>query len=162
LSQHSIFAILIALSAHQNYGERFMYKKDFVYQSQVKRLAGSSYYEVQQHALTIFHRIKHQTKRRPYIRSVYFNKQKVFFDYFWQHLAQKSFKERKRRLQFFACAIDLIQYSKHNPVSFDNPMQLQEILHRFTGRSKDSLIFYVQIKENKKTNQKYFMSVFPE
>lgn len=139
-----------------------MYKKDFLYQSQLGRLTGSNYYEIQQHALVLFHHIKHQTKRRPYIRSLYFNKQKVFFDYFWQHLAQKSFKERKRRLQFFACAIDLMQHTNHAPVSFDNPMQLHEVLHRFSGRSKDQQIFYVQIKENKKTNQKYFMSVFPE
>lgn len=32
----------------------------------------------------------------------------------------------------------------------------------FAGITKDKSIFYVQIKENTNSRQKYFMSVFPE
>jgi hypothetical protein len=42
-----------------------------------------------------------------------------------------------------------------------NPNKTQEALHRFTGCTKDGEVFYVQIRANKKTNRKGFMSVFP-
>lgn len=37
-----------------------------------------------------------------------------------------------------------------------------EIFHRFEGITKEKEIFYVQIKENIKTDRKEFMSVFPD
>ena len=48
-----------------------------------------------------------------------------------------------------------------NTWSKDNPNNAKEILHRFAGKSKDKQSFYVQIKENKQNDEKYFMSVFP-
>jgi hypothetical protein len=131
------------------------------YQTQTGKLSGSSYAEVRINASLILKQIQKKTKRKPYIRSAFFNKQKVFFDYFWPHLIQKSFKERIKRLKYLNCAIDLIKNSRNEPVSFENPMHRSEILHRFAGLTKNKELFYVQIKEDKKTNKKYFMSVFP-
>ena len=131
------------------------------YQTRAKKLSGTSYREIHSDILDIFKHIKSKTKRRPYIRSVYFKKQKIFFDYFWEHLWQKSWKERVKRLKYFPCAIELIQKSRQEPTSKQNPNKKSEILHRFAGLTKDRELFYVQIKENKKTGQKYFMSVFP-
>lgn len=133
-----------------------------LYQTKTKKLSGSSYSEVKRQADFIFKGIKSKTKRNPYIRSAYFKKQKIFFDFFWAHLAQKGFKERLRRLKYFSCAIDLIKNSKNDPNSFENPFKKSETLHRFAGLSKAKEIFHVQIKEDKKTNKKYLMSVFPE
>ena len=36
-----------------------------------------------------------------------------------------------------------------------------EILHRFAGSTKEKELFFVQIKEDKKTGQKYLISIFP-
>lgn len=131
------------------------------YQTKTKRLSGTSYTEVKREAQVIFNEIKRKTKRQPYIRSAYFNKQKIFFNYFWNHLLEKNFKERTRRVKYFNCAIDLIKNSKVAPTSKENVNNKNEILHRFMGQMKDKTIFFVQIKEDKKTNKKYFISCFP-
>lgn len=131
------------------------------YQTKTKKLAGTSYSEVREKALVIFREIKRKTKRRPYIRAAYFKKQKIFFDYFWVHLFDKALSERVRRLKYLDCAMDLIKNSNKEPESFQNPNRHSEILHRFAGLSKEKELFYVQIKEDKKTGNKYLMSVFP-
>src|SRR3989344_1771471 len=99
------------------------------FQTKTKKLPGTNYVEVRKNALTLFNQLKKKTKRKPYLRSKYFKKQKIFFDFFWEHLLQKNHKERVRRLKFFSAAIEL---------------------------------FYVQIKEDKRSGAKYFMSCFPQ
>lgn len=131
------------------------------YQTKTKKFPGTDYREIHSQVLSIFRRIKSKTKRRPYVRSAYFKKQKIFFDYFWKHLWQKSWKERTKRLKFFLCAIELIQNSHQEPVSIQNPNKKSEILHRFAGLTKDKELFVVQVKEDKKTDRKYLMSIFP-
>lgn len=131
------------------------------YQTKIKRFQINRYKDAREHALFLFNQIKKKTKRRPYIRSVYFNKQKVFFDYFWSHLFQKNPKERVRRLQYFEAALEVIRKSRNHPTSEENPHKKNEILHRFLGQTKDKELFYVQIKENKRSGKKYFMSCFP-
>lgn len=66
-----------------------------------------------------------------------------------------------RRLKYFPCAIELIQKSRFEPESKENPNKRTEILHRFTGVTKENDIFFVQIKEDKRTGQKWLISVFP-
>ena len=131
------------------------------YQASKRKLPGTNYTEVRKQSLAVFNKIKKSTKRRPYIRSAYFKKQKVFFDYFWAHLHQKRPKERFARLQYFEAAIELVAYSKNHPSSKQNPNQEKEILHRFVGLTKNKQRFYVQIKEDKQSDKKYFMSCFP-
>ena len=94
--------------------------------------------------------------------SLYFKKGKVFLGLFWEHLNQKNWRDRLRRLKFFPCAVDLIRNSKFEPSSKQNPNNPSELLHRFTGVSKDGELFYAQIKEDKKSDQKWFLSVFPD
>jgi hypothetical protein len=131
------------------------------YQSKFKKLSGTDYKEIHHQAFDIYKQIKSKSKRKPYVRSVYFNKEKVFLDYFWQHLWQKNWRDRNRRLKYYPCAIDLIKNSKLEPISKQNPNKPTEMLHRFAGLTKDKELFFVQIKEDKKTSQKHFMSVFP-
>jgi len=84
------------------------------YQTTSLIISGSNYAEVRRKALIYYSVIEKQTKRRPYIRSVYFKKQKIFFDYFWIHLAQKNAnKEKMRRLKLLAAGVELIKYSSH-------------------------------------------------
>lgn len=95
-------------------------------------------------------------------RSAYFNKDKIFLELFWQHLFDKQNRqERLERLQLFNCSIDLIKNSLFEPSSKDNENRKGEILHRFYGLSSDKTLFCVQIKESKRNNQKFLISVFP-
>ena len=61
-----------------------------------------TYKEAYRADAVVYSEIEKRTKRKPYVRSAYFSKQKIFFDYFWLHLRQKPFAERARRLKFFA------------------------------------------------------------
>lgn len=133
-----------------------------IYKTKVKRLAGTNYSEVYAIAHTIYKDIARKTKRRPYIRSAYFNKDKVFLDYFWDHIRMKNPQDRARRLKYYKCALDLIQNSRVEPISKQNPNRLSETLHRFSGVNGNHDVFFVQIKENVRNSEKYFMSVFPE
>lgn len=131
------------------------------YRTRFGKLPGTSYKEVHKKAREIFGGIKHRTKRKPYLRSAYFNKQKVFFDFFWTHLSQKGYPERVRRLKYFKAAVELIRESRNHPTSMQNPSKESEILHRFAGLTKDKELFFVQIKEDKRTQRKQLMSIFP-
>ena len=132
------------------------------YRTKSGALAGSSWAEVYKNAQKIYKKICAKSKRRPYIRSTYFKKDKIFLGLFWEHLHSKlSLKDKTRRLKYFACAIELIQQSHLEPVSKQNVDRNSEILHRFTGISAEKEIFFVQIKQDKRSGQKYFMSVFP-
>lgn len=131
------------------------------YQTKTKKLSGTNYAELRKHTLLILSRIKSETKRRPYIRSAYFNKQKIFFDYFWTHLMQKNSKERVRRLKYFEAALKVIKKSRNHPTSGENPHKKSEVLHRFAGLTEDGELFYIQVKEDRRSGKKYFMSCFP-
>lgn len=133
-----------------------------VYKTKARKLAGKRYAELRVEALNIYKTIQRRTKRKPYLRSPYFSKQKVFFDYFWPHLFQKVPKERAQRLKYFAAAIELIRHSRQHPETKQDPNKPRELLHRFTGETKEGDIFYVQIKEDKRTGKLSFMSCFPE
>jgi hypothetical protein len=130
-----------------------------VYQAKSKKISGTGYGEVFHSALTIYDEIKKKTKRRPYVRSAYFEKEKIFFDYFREHLFQKSPKERMRRLRFFKAAIELVKRSRNKPVIFANSNKSGEILYKFIGLTAEKDMFFVQIKEDKR-GRKYFMSCF--
>lgn len=137
-------------------------QKILEYQVKSAKLPGTNYKEVYKKAQVVFKEVKKRTKRKPYIRSVYFSKQKVFFDYFWIHLFEKQRPERFQRLKYFEAALELIQKYRNHPHSMQNPSKVSETLHRFTGVTRDNEIFYVQIKQNKRKGTKQLMSVFPE
>jgi len=133
-----------------------------VYKTKIKKIGGTSYREIIKKARAIFHQIEKRSRRSAYLRSAYFKKEKVFLNLFWEHLCQKPRRERKWRLKFLSCAFDLIENSRKKPTSTINPNDKREVLHRFDGLTPTDEMFFVQIKENKKTGRKDFMSVFPE
>ncbi|HEY4480074.1 MAG TPA: hypothetical protein VJB58_01220 [Candidatus Paceibacterota bacterium] len=131
-----------------------------IFRSKFNQIAGSNFSEVSRKANSIFKQIKSKSKRRPYVRSAYFNKDKVFISQFLSHTFEKNWRDATRRLKLFECAIDLIKNNHTNPVSKDDSNDTQFILHRFSGLTKQRELFYVQIKENKKTGEKIFLSAF--
>ena len=133
-----------------------------LYKTKIKKFGGTSYKEIIKKARASFHLVEKRTKRKAYLRSAYFKKEKIFLNLFWIHLSQKSPRDRMRRLRFFGCAIDLIENSKNKPTSKPNPNNKNELLHRFGGVTRAGELFYVQIKENNKNKRKDFISVFPE
>ncbi len=133
-----------------------------VYRSKYGLLPGTSFTEVMAAARREYHAIQKRTPRRnPYARSGYFVRQKIFLNTFWDHLHQKHPADQARRLKYYSCAIDLIRNSRETPDTIFTRENLDILLHRFYGVSRDGLPFTVQIKENKRTNRKDFMSVFP-
>lgn len=133
-----------------------------VYHTKIAKLKGSSYSDLYPQAYSLYKKIKGKSKRRANVRSAYFSGSKVFLDLFWQHLHQKSLTDKARRLKFYGCALELVKNSKNVPESYENPMKAQEILHRFAGLSREQELFFVQIKENKNSDQKFLISVFPD
>ena len=131
-----------------------------LFYSKKNKVAGSNYSEVLDNSKIIFKEIEGRSKRKPYLRSAFFNKEKIFLDYFWIHLRQKNPAQRFGRLKYFICAIDLIENSSIKPISKNNPNVSYEILHRFFGMTKERDLFIVQIKEDIKKDKKYFMSCF--
>lgn len=132
------------------------------YQTKINKFGATRYADLIKQARFIYHQIAKRTKRRPYVRSLYFSKEKVFFDYFWIHLNNKSYTERRKRLPYFLCAVELIQQSRIAPTLKVNPNRPQELLYRFEGKTQNGETFYVQIKEDGRQKRKYLMSVFPE
>lgn len=133
-----------------------------IYQTKTRRLSGTNFHEVHEKARNFYKQIKKRTKRRPYVRSVYFKRDKIFLELFWKHLYEKqNWRDRMRRLKYFLCAIELIQKSRLEPISKENPNKNSEIFHRFIGVTPDGDQFCIQIKENKRTDQKLLISIFP-
>jgi hypothetical protein len=133
-----------------------------VYRSKFGLLSGSSYDEVLPFARKEYQIIKKLTKRQPYVRSAYFAKNKIFLSIFWDHMMQKHRGERMKRLKFYKCALDLLRNSTSAPDTIFSAGDLNNLLHRFTGETKEGLLFYVQVKEDKRTGRMDFMSVFAE
>lgn len=132
------------------------------YKTKTYKLPGTHWWQISKKASGIYKEVCNKTKRRPYVRSAYFNKEKIFLSLFWQHLHEKvNIRDKTRRLKYLPCALELIRNSRHEPVSKENPNKAGEIFHRFTGIAPDNSIFLVQIKEIKRTGQKWLMSVFP-
>jgi hypothetical protein len=124
---------------------------------------GTSYAEAMKLARREYHVIQKRTPRRQaYVRSAYFKKDKIFINQFWVHLDQKSSTDRLRRLKLFACAIDVIRNCPNAPEIMQNPNKADEALYRYHAQTNSGQSFSVQIRENKTTGCKDFMSVFPD
>lgn len=133
-----------------------------MFRSKYGKLSGGSYDEVAPKARKEFNTVKKLTKRQPYVRSAYFKKDKVFISLFWEHLAQKHRADKMHRLRLYLCALDLLRHNTLSPTTIFSKDNLNILLHRFEGETKDGDEFYVQVKEDKRSGRKDFMSVFPK
>lgn len=133
-----------------------------IYKTRAKKLAGTEFKEVHKRAFGFYQEIRRKSKRRPYIRSTYFKKDKIFLGLFWQHLYEKRhYVDQVRRMRFFVCGIELIRFTLYDPESKENPNKKSEILHRFARMANGNELFFVQIKEDKRTGEKFLISIFP-
>lgn len=131
-----------------------------VYISKKPVLTGTSYEEVLAIARKEYKKIENLTKRQPYIRSQYFSRDKIFLSIFWTHLMQKDRKVRVKRLELFNAAIDLMRNTREAPETIFKKDDLSVMLHRFYGVTRDGVEFCVQVKQDKRSGRKDFMSVF--
>lgn len=131
------------------------------YKTHVRKLSGNHWPRLWKKAFGQYKEIRRKSKRRPYVRSAYFGKQKIFLGIFWQHLEGKNLRDKARRIAYFPCAMELIQKTRCEPVSKENPNRREEIVHRFAGSTPDNEIFFVQIKEDRHNDQKWLISIFP-
>ena len=131
-----------------------------VWKVKTSAIPGKSYASVNKVARSIFHIIEKRSKRKAYIKSKYFKKQKIFLSFFWDDLKSKKVQDRVRRLKLFDCAIELIQNSTLKPEIKTNPNNKQEIFFRFFGLVNDQR-FVTQIKKDKKGRLE-LMSVYPK
>jgi len=132
-----------------------------IYQTKADILSGTDFHEVWRKASFIYKKIKKKSKRQPYLRSAYFNKQKVFLGLFWDHLFEKSWPDRLRRLRYFAATVELIEHNRFEPSSKEDPNNRSVVFHRFIGQTKEKELFAIQIKEHKSSGKKYLISIFP-
>ncbi len=133
-----------------------------IYQCKTSELSGTDFSEVRKKATDFYNKVRKNNRRRPYIRSAYFRKQKIFLSVFWSHLFNdKNYWDQTRRMRYFTCAIELIRKSRQTPKTKENPNKAGELLHRFLGATQKGKQFIVQVKENKKTGRKDLISVFP-
>lgn len=123
-------------------------------------MAGSSRDELYSVAKKEYKKVEALTKRQPYVRSTYFNKDKIFVSIFWQHLAKIQRTKQAKRLKLYKAAIDLLRNSHCEPETIFQKDDLSTLLHRFYGVTKDGTHFCVQVKHNKRSDRKDFMSVF--
>ena len=133
-----------------------------IYKTKAKKFPGTYFRIVHKQAFGLYIKISKKTKRRAYIRSAYFDKEKIFLDLFWHHLFEKpNWRNRVKRIQYYACALELIQNSSFKPNCARNPNNSQEMLYRFYGTTPNAEFFCVQIKETKKKKQKFLISIYP-
>jgi len=126
------------------------------YQSKYNKLSGSSYREVEAQVRKLYYELSKKTKRKPYIRSKYFSNNKIFLDYYWAHLNQKSRRERLRRLPYYKCGLDLLINTKLSPEVKTG----SQSMFRFYGKTADNKPLCVQVKQSNR-NQKHLISIFP-
>jgi hypothetical protein len=132
------------------------------YRTKLRKLSGTHWHQVMKKAFGQYKIIKNKSKRRPYIRSAYFGKEKIFLGLFWSHLHEKTnIRDKIRRLKLYPCAMELLQNNKIKPTIKENPNCQNELLYRFVGMTPENELFIVQIKENRKNCQKWLISVFP-
>jgi hypothetical protein len=131
------------------------------YKTKIKQLSGTDFKEIRKKSTGFYNEIKRQTKKKPYVRSKYFKKEKIFLELFWGHFFETNYWDQTRRMKLFPCAIELIRNSDFAPVSKENVDKPSEILHRFAGITATNDLFFVQIKENKHTHKKWLISAFP-
>lgn len=86
-----------------------------LYKTKLSKISGTNLKEINKNVRRIYKKLIVNAKRKPFICSAYFKKEKIFFDYFWDHLKQKGQKARFKRLQFFEAAVELIKNSKAAP-----------------------------------------------
>lgn len=124
-------------------------------------LKGHRFVEIMPQARQAFRALQRKTKRRPHVRSAYFNKDKIFFDFFWHHMQRKSVVDRARRLKYFPCALEVLRQSRQDPGTFVDKYQPNVIKHEFQGKAPDGMTFSIIVQQDRKKGEKQLLSIYP-
>ena len=126
------------------------------YKSRESKLYSTVYLRVYRQTKVFYESLIGNSHRKPFVKSKYFDT-KVFLDEFWAVILRRNLADRRLRLAFYLCAIDLIRNSKCAPhEKYDSGRTLYE----FYGIAKNGERFVVHIRRGK--NGLYFMSCFPK
>ncbi len=131
------------------------------YRTNVLPLVGSDYREIHRRARIWYADLIRHSRRRPYVRSAFFKKEKVFLSLFWHHAWDKNWRDRVRRLQYLPCAINLIKNSRIKPTVFRDPTKPGNAFYRFYGVTAQGEMFVVQIQQRLSSGRKDLLSIFP-
>jgi hypothetical protein len=127
------------------------------YQSTETKLYSTVYLRVLARASGYYKSLITNPRRKPNVRSKYFDHKKVFLDEFWTQILFRNLADRRRRLAFYICAIDLIKNSKCAPeIKYEKGKKLLE----FRGIAKNGEKFAVHLRQSK--DNIYMMSCFPK
>ena len=132
------------------------------FQSKYNVLPGSDLEELASAARKVYKQAVGKSRRLPSVNSKckLFKTPRVFLDLYWPHLNQKPPRERFRRIGLYQCALDTIRNSRISPVVAQSG-DGKSIYYRFYGVTRAGIKFCVQIKEDRKSGRKHFMSVYP-
>lgn len=64
-------------------------------------------------------------------------------------------------MKYYPAAIDLLRNTTIQSESIIEKNNPDIFLHRFLGQTREGQYFYVQVKDNRRSGRKDFMSVFP-
>ncbi|MDR1300095.1 MAG: hypothetical protein LBK50_00075 [Candidatus Nomurabacteria bacterium] len=126
------------------------------FQSKQSKLYSTVYLRVYNQAKSYYESLIQNPRRKPFVRSKYFNR-KVFIDEFWSQVRRYNLADRRRRLAFYLCAIDLIKNSRYEPtIKYESGKKLYE----FYGIAKNSEKFAVHFRKSRE--HVCFVSCFPK
>lgn len=128
-----------------------------VYHTKCEALSGTSWKETHAAAKDAHKSYIGSARRRAYIRSPLFQRDKVFIDTYWRTLGTRNFRDRQRRLSFLPCGLELI---KHAHFSKQEVVESKRRYYHFDGVTPAGKSFSVHIKEDG-AGRRYLMSVFP-
>lgn len=133
-----------------------------IYQSKYNQLPGTSHQEAIKSARYCHQKVQNTNPRRKtFVRSKYFKGDKVFLAQFWPHLMQKRRGDQIRRAKLYLCALDLLRNTSHSSSMVVEKGHLESVLIRFEGRTKDGILYIVQVKYNIRSERKDLISVYP-
>jgi hypothetical protein len=131
--------------------------KDKHYHSVKSKLYSSVYARVHHQAMAHYESLINNPRRKPCVRSKYFDNKKVFLDEFWTQILRRNFADRRRRLAFYVCAIDLIKNTRCEPeIKHESGKKFYE----FYGVAKNGEKFVVHLRQSK--DNIYMVSCFPK
>ncbi|MDR3125811.1 MAG: hypothetical protein LBU20_01955 [Candidatus Nomurabacteria bacterium] len=123
-------------------------------------IKGTNPAEITKKAMYEFHIVEKRSRRLPSVRCKALGGSRIFLGEYINHQGQKTPLDRRRRLRFLPCAIDLLENTNLKPTTKVNP-NTRETLYRLYGVAGNGEKFVVQVAENPKTGNKRLMSSFP-
>ncbi len=77
------------------------------YQTKAEKIPGTNFKEIHKACKNFYGEIEKRSKRRPYVRSKYFEKSKIFLGLFWHHVFEKkNYGDQIKNLKYSIAFMD--------------------------------------------------------